>query len=558
VVAPTSRELLPCRIAVADEEALDGFLERLATANDLLSSQMLRLLTTLPGPAKPTMAFLMFKPDPELVHAVARLSGLAEESIENATLARFGDGQPFHLKSFDPRRRHTFRQVVAQGWFPEFGSQACPECIGLDGIWRLEWRLPIIAVCVHHGTFLTTRCTGCGNRFRTHRHSPLRPVLGRGQPCGNPIGLRNPCQHSVLAHVPQIAAPSLIDTARNIQCALASQPVMMLGNLADPRAYLAELRHVATLLLHLLSRPVANALVDWAAELHRETAARTTGRRGPRWGISPPHSAVLRGNVLAEAHQILSQPGIKYAATHLAPWVELISDIPNGPSCWLMNRTRHTATMEQLIKATVADRHHVGRRLDRVHREPSLSTTAIPQLIDADIYRELFGGLLGGYETTGRLYVSLCLVRAVTHAVSWSAAAVQIGLDPRTGTRTAHAASHRIHCPAAIFVDTVERAKRVLPADRNFRRRESRVRALAIESLQWYEPWRTSMSPPRRLSSLPYAITWMWCEVAQGWLDGNPALVGPPARASKAAYRAFRDGLPQSTQDALRSLVLRG
>jgi TniQ len=552
------RELLPCRVSLADGESLDGFLERLASANGLLPSQLLRLLAALPGSAKPTMAFLMFKPDPVLIDRVTRLSGVERRCVENATLARFGSGLPFHLDGFHPCRRHSFRQVVAQGWFPQFGSQVCPECVAHEGIWRVVWRLPILAVCVHHGVFLTTQCAGCGKRFRTHRHSPLRPIVGPSHPCGNPIGLRNPCRHSVLAHVSRPAPPDVIDAAQAVEQALGGQPVYMLGGQADPRLYLAELRHVATLLLHLLGRPGGSSFVDWAGELHREAVARTTQRRGPRWGISPPHSAVLRGNVLAEAHQILSQPSLEDAATRLAPWVELIADMPNGPSGWLMNRTKRTATMEQLITATVADHHHVGRRLDRLHCEQSPPTAAIPQLIDADIYHEFFGAMLGGYEWTGRMYVSLCLVRAVTHTVSWSDAAMQIGLDPGIGVRTARAASLRMQCTAATFAHAVDRVKHVLPGDRDFRRRESRVRALAAESCQWYETWRTSMTPSRRLSSLPHAVTWMWCEVAQGSLDGSPTMVGPPRRAVKAAYRAFCERLAVSAQDALRSLVLSG
>jgi hypothetical protein len=57
----------------------------------------------------------------------------------------------------------------------------------------------------------------------------------------------------------------------------------------------------------------------------------------------------------------------------------------------------------------------------------------------------------------------------------------------------------------------------------------------------------------RLLAALP-----VWCEVAQGSLDGSPTMVGPPRRAAKAAYRAFRGRLPVSAQDALRSLVLSG
>jgi len=552
------RELLPSRIAIASDEALDCYLERLALANELPPPQMMRLLTRPEEGRAPSSAFLVVKPDPAITARIARLGGMRIPSLEGATLMRFGDGLPLRLDGLDPCQRHSFRQVVTQGWFPPFGSQACPLCLAHDGIWRVEWRLPIVAVCVKHGVFLTTRCTGCGMRFRTRRHSPLRPQLGHEQPCGNPVGLRDPCQHPVIAHSVEAAAESVVDAACVVRRALARQPVRMLGRQSDPQTYLAELRHLATLLLHLLSRQGTTFLVDWAGDMHVEAIQRTTQCRGPRWGISPPQSALARGQVLAESHGILCEIGADEAAIRLSRWLSLIADVGNGPRGWLLNRTTRTATMERLVDAAVAERHHVGRRLDRMRSDPTLPTTAIPQLIDVDIYREYFREMLGGYEWTGRLYVSLCVVRTVTASTNWSDAAAHIGLDPAIGIRTARAASNRMRVTPTTLADAVERAKRVLPYDRNFRQRESRVRALAQGSSAWYESWRISMSPARRHSSLPSAVTWMWCDAAQGSLDTSPAWGGPPPRAAKVAYRAFRDRLPSSAQDALRSIALSG
>lgn len=552
------RELLPSRIAIAADEALDCYLERLSAANGLATAQLMRLLTRPEERRAPSSAFLMVKPDPAITARIASLGGMPIPSLEGATLMRFRDGLPLRLDGLDPRQRHSFRQVVTQGWFPQFGSQACPLCLADDEIWRVEWRLPIVAVCVEHKVFLTTGCTGCGMRFRTHRHSPLRPQLGQEQSCGNPIGLRNPCKHPVTAHSVEPAPEPVVDAARVAKRALTRQPVRMLGRQSDPQTYLAELRHLATLLLHLLSRQDTTSFVDWAGDIHVEAVKRTTQRRGPRWGISPPQSARLRGHVLSESHGILSETGLDAAATRLSPWLSLIADIRNGPRGWLINRTTRTATMELLVDAAIADRHHVGRRLDRMHSDPTLRATAIPQLIDVDIYRDYFHEMLGGYEWTGRLYVSLCVARTVTPTANWSEAAVHIGLDPGIGMHTARSASARMRVTPTTFADAVERASRALPHDRNFRQRESRVRALAQESSSWFESWRTSMSPARRSSSLPYVITWMWCEAAQGAVDVSPAWMAPPSRQIKAAYRAFHDRLPEPAKDFLRTLVVPG
>ncbi|ORJ53729.1 TniQ family protein [Mycobacterium simiae] len=169
-----TRGLLPSRPALDERESLDSFLERLAIANGLSPPQVLRLLTAAEHSGSPGAAFMMIKPDPLIISRIARLTGVDGASVADATLLRFDDGLPLYLDGLDPLRRHTFRHVVTQGWFPQFGSQLCPLCLAEDGIWALEWRLPLAATCPRHGVFLTTHCIGCGHRFRTHRYSPLR------------------------------------------------------------------------------------------------------------------------------------------------------------------------------------------------------------------------------------------------------------------------------------------------------------------------------------------------------------------------------------------------
>ena len=327
------RGLLPTRLVLDERESLDSFLERLAVANGFSPPYLLRLLTAAERSDCPSAAFMMIKPDPLIITRIASFSGLDEVSVAQATLVRFDDGLPLYLDGLDPLRRHTFRHVATQGWFPQFGSQACPMCLGEDGIWQLEWRLPLAATCPHHGVFLITRCTGCGRRFRTHRYSPLRPLAGPQQLCANPVGLRNPCRHSVLRHVSESAPPAVLNTATILRKALAGETVSMLGRRVDPRLFLAETRHLATLLLHLLSQPDGPQLRNWAETLHAEARERTTNHRGPRWAISPPQSAVIRGQVLTEATDMLQQTHIDDAATRLGSWLGLIAEVGNGPSC---------------------------------------------------------------------------------------------------------------------------------------------------------------------------------------------------------------------------------
>jgi hypothetical protein len=281
-------------------------------------------------------------------------------------------------------------------------------------------------------------------------------------------------------------------------------------------------------LLHLASRPSAVATVAWADELQREASSRGLKQRGPRWGYSPPRSARVRGSVLGDAHRILSQKDLNAGGARLRPWLDFIREESNGPSAWLVNRTRRTPLMERLIAAAASNRRDVGRQLDVLRQERSLRISAIPQLIDVDIYRELFAGMLGGYESTGRLYVSLSMARASDYVPNWSGAAVRIGLPPETGARTARAACIRMLTTPDEFASAVDKALTVLPLNRDFRAREARVHELADDPTDWHQQWRASTSPARRVDTLHFAITWMWCEVAQGRLETSPAWAAAP------------------------------
>lgn len=509
----------------------------------------------MPDHAASTTAFLMFKPDPRIIERVHEVSGVDGGALQNATLVRYGSGLPLYLDRLDPTQRHTFRQVVTQGWFPQFGSQVCPECLGRDGIWQVQWRLPVVAVCIRHGGFLVPCCSGCGQRFRTHRHAVLRPIFDRSQPCGNSLGLRTPCRHSVLAHDCMPAEPHVIAAARSVHRAMQGAPHEVLGRRVDARLYLAELRNLATLLLHAHSRSGSNCAGQWAVAIQRESVARTTSSRGPRWGISPPGSAEIRGRMLAVAHAILSEDSLTAAGALLSNWLEPISGVPNGPTSWLRNRTKRTPMMGRLIDAATTRRHHVGRRLNVASVRSELRTAAIPQLIDIDIYRLHFNGMLGSYEWTGRMYVSLCLARSAIGASSWAESADAIGIDPTQGVRTARAASRRMRVAPELFTTAVRSVEDTLPRRRNFRHLESQVRTLADRPLEWSERWCGSFAPRQRLTSVPYALTWMWCEVAQASLETSPAWPNEPGPSLKAAYRAFAGRLTPTASEVLRTLV---
>ncbi|MEI2650125.1 MAG: hypothetical protein V9G15_14200 [Dermatophilaceae bacterium] len=125
-----------------------------------------------------------------------------------------------------------------------------------------------MTACTDHGLVLVAECPACGRPFRDQRHSHLRRV-GAATVCGNPLG-QGPlkqCQHDLttLAAVP--ASPAVLATQARIDAALAGKNVPGARAAGQPAAYLADLRHLTTLLLHLAGQPGADGLAPWVADL---------------------------------------------------------------------------------------------------------------------------------------------------------------------------------------------------------------------------------------------------------------------------------------------------
>lgn len=73
---------------------------------------------------------------------------------------------------------------------------------------------------------------------------------------------------------------------------------------------------------------------------------------------------------------------------------------------------------------------------------------------------------------------------------------------------------------------------------------------------QWWARWRTSMSPSRRPTSLPYTITWMWFEVAQAPFRTSPGGVEPITTRHRDSYELFGKAISPAAQHDLRALVI--
>ena len=156
----------------------------------------------------------------------------------------------------------------------------------------------------------------------------------------NPLGAgpTRQCQHNLTAIPTTSAGDDVLVLQTRVDTALTGQPVEVLGQPSPAAAYLTDLRHLTTLLLHLAGQTGAERLAPWATELTMEASARTVDR-GPRWGMRPPASPGLRGAAMAAADGIPTAPDLDEAAAGLTPWTELTPTTNDGPLGWLADRT---------------------------------------------------------------------------------------------------------------------------------------------------------------------------------------------------------------------------
>ena len=537
---------LPVSVAPQHGESIDSWLEHLADANDLTTAQLLAL-TRQPGVST---RYLTLAPAPATISRLATLARVDERLVAGATLAAF-DGTALDLTGLDPDDRHSYRQIAARGWTPIHGTQLCPPCLIETGCWQTAWRLLVATVCARHRCVLTATCPSCQRPFRDQRHSHLRRV-GSATLCSNPIGQgpTKQCQHDLTTIPAASATPELLAMQRRVDAAIAGHDVTVLGHPASPPAYLADLRHLTTLLLHLGNQPEAASVAAWTHRLADEGARRSQSR-GPRWGLRPPTDPALRGQALATADRILKALDIEAAIELLLPWIELTPATADGRLGWLADRTVMTPTLTRLVMAALAPHRRLSHHLDSQEARMDVDTRGVPQVIPATLYEQHLAGASSSSEATVRLFASLCLARMAPMITSWAKAAEALGLPPRMGINCARA------CSATMFVDNTEWSGRLKavweglrdewsPTGRwNYRNFEAKV-ARRRQLTRWFHEWADAVRPNTRDSSRGYALTFQWIHVACAHLDTSPAWDGQrPTAVQRAYYRQFEDSLDE-------------
>jgi hypothetical protein len=319
----------------------------------------------------------------------------------------------------------------------------------------------------------------------------------------------------------------------------------------DAAAYLRDLRHLTTLLLHLARQSGAELLADWAASL-----LATTGTR--RWGIRPPDDPGNRAHALATADEILAAPDLDTAVTIFIPWVALTPTTPDGPLGWLADRTVMTPTLTRLVMAARAPHRRLSHHLDTQEHPIVVDTRGIPQVIPAPLYTEHLAGASSASETTVRLFASLCLARIHPDVTSWAKAAEALAMPAAMGVTCARA------CSATLLVDNTDWARRLdavweglrderSPTGRwNYRNYEAKIAHRRLLH-RWFDEWVKECRPATRPESRGHALTWQWVHLAHGHLHTSPAWRGRPGASERAHYRKFETSLDQEQQRELRS-----
>lgn len=519
-------------------EALDGYLERVATANTLTRADLGHLITV--GQPEATTAFLPLVVNPATRQRISDLTGQPAELVSGMTLAGLPEGRPLLIGDLDPLCPASLRREQPQGWFPPKGTQVCPRCLADSGTWLLRWRLPHLPICLHHGTYLITRCPTCGLAPRSVRFSAFKGQLEIPRVCGNPTGTKTSCTHD-LSHLPSTTATkehqrviSAIDAAVN-----GTAPVV-LGEHHTAGDYLLDVRRLAVLLLHLAGERDADPSRQRQSWFDGVRAADLTrrGQRGPRWGMTPPESPPVRVEALAAAHRILTAPDLDAATVEFAPWLELTPTTPDGPLGWLADHTRMTKTLTRVVMATYAPRRRLSRRLDATP-DPVVPLNAIPQQLPEALYAEHLAPLVNVGAEVGRVFGSLCLARRHPRVPTWEESAYCLGLPPDLGPRTVRTVNQRTTTTPERIEAAIDDLAARLDHRLDWCEREEAVITQASTVRTWLLDWAAEYRPGLRLSSAPYVITWRWIHEAGGILQTSPAWPEPPSRRQRAGYRQF-------------------
>lgn len=251
---------------------------------------------------------------------------------------------------------------------------------------------------------------------------------------------------------------------------------------------------------------------------------------------------------------MLTATTVETAAAMLDPWIAHIPATHGGQAGWIRNRTPQAPMLSIIVQKCLQPRQSTSRQV-AIRVRTDLPDSHIPQVLHEELYEEHFGPIMKSHSFLGRRFASLCLAKITRPGRSWSESASALGFQAEVGPSTARAVTKHVKWSPHEVADALERVADELEGGTDYRSAESVVRRLASEPETWFPGWARSQNPRRRAVTLPYAVTWIWIEVAHADLDTSPGWTGAPSRTEKASFRAFSERLSEPAKNTLRAIA---
>ncbi len=377
---------LPIRVAPADGEALDSWLEALAARLQCPLGDLAPALGMGPtrqphksrGRKPPNWTAALHEDE---ARALAAATELAPEAVHALTLMRY------HQRAIivDPDLRQVRRHHL---WGRANGSRFCPACLAdSGGRWQLSWRLGWSFACTVHNCLLADVCWKCQRHQRLHlMPSGTIPIPGQCTNPGGTVGRSASRCGADLTQSPVLPLPSGHPVLRTQHLILEAITGGTIGSVLHPNApiavFLSDIRSLSKIILthpdqrepgRQLPADIADAF-DRARDLPHSKASPSASRVRP--GFAAPARAEITAAVTTIAARALTLDSTDQAADALA-WLfvprtsaaarKTPTTVGHGASELVLG-LQHTA----MHRPTTSTGHIRGTRPDRTRQLPGL------------------------------------------------------------------------------------------------------------------------------------------------------------------------------------------
>ena len=460
----------------------------------------------------------------ERVRAAA-VVGTDEGDIAASLLSNYGSAMPtLQRTATSSAERLEFERVAARTeWALVHRTRLCPLCLedngqGIAGVFRLDWRIGLAAVCTRHNLHLCEHCPSCGADLGVSQRrgflsgSPLPIQCGRKLTRG-----RN--AEACAADLRTVAAISvtsqrLLDAQKLYLRALNPHVVDVHQDLA------MEIRRCVSLLLAHPDRVELGEVDEAAASAFDKYVSTRSGAWIPNALRRPAPAAVVAAVLPAAAELATIEeealPGalidtLGDALTAVHGWT------PVQESPRLREALRQASSMVKRARRQIEPSPAAAKAL------PGLTIAQVPQLFWLPEYQAYLRAFQPGRNS--RMFRRLCseMLTRELGGPTWDEIGALLELPHVEKTVAYFRARLRSNGTYDVFVKEVLRATKAAIAridpPVNYQRRRHVLATLTIVPAEYARA-------PSQLERV-LAATWLWAELTQG----DPSL-SPASRAS--------------------------